>query len=91
MFMLLHISPEATQAFYRVGDSVTNIITPLNVYFPVLLAAVHRYVPSAGIGTLIAGALPYSFAFLLAWTAMLVIWVALGWPIGLALPLTYGT
>lgn len=89
MLMALGKSPETTQAYYRVGDSVTNIITPLNVYFPILLAAAHRYVPSAGMGTLIAAMLPYSFVFLVVWTAMLVVWVSLGWPVGPGAPLTY--
>lgn len=89
MLMLLGKSPETTQALYRVGDSVTNIITPLNAYIPVLLAVVTRYVPGAGLGTLIAAMLPYSLAFLAAWAALLMAWLALGWPLGPASPLTY--
>lgn len=82
MFMLLGKSPEAAQAMYRVGDSCTNAITPLNAYFPILLAVVHRYLPSAGIGTLISMMVPYSIAFLLAWTIMLMGWMAVGAELG---------
>ncbi|MBL8880265.1 MAG: AbgT family transporter, partial [Phycisphaerales bacterium] len=89
LFMQLGKSPEAVQAFYRVGDSVTNIITPLNIYFPILLAVVHRYVPSAGMGTLIAAMIPYSIAFFAFWSAMVALWVGFGWPLGPGAPLEY--
>jgi len=82
MFMLLGYSPELVQGAYRVGDSCTNIITPLNQYFPLILGFAARYVPKTGIGTMIAIMLPYSVAFLLAWTLMLMGWIALGLPVG---------
>ena len=82
MFMLLGYSPELTQTAYRVGDSVTNIITPLMGYFPLALSYAQRHVPSAGIGTMIATMLPYSAAFLVVWLALLILWIALGWPLG---------
>ena len=87
--------PDLSKAFAggksirRVGDSVTNVITPLNFYFPILLAAVTRYVPDTRIGTLLATMLPYSLAFLAAWTVLLLVWIALGWPLGPGSPLTY--
>jgi aminobenzoyl-glutamate transport protein len=87
MFMLLGYSPEFTQAAFRVGDSCTNIITPLMSYFPLILTFAHRYDPKAGIGTLIATMLPYSFAFLVAWTVMLVVWILTGAPLGPGAPL----
>jgi aminobenzoyl-glutamate transport protein len=89
MMMAVGKSPESVQALYRVGDSVTNVVTPLNFYFPLLLAAAHRYVPSAGLGTLIACMTPYSLAFLAGWTGLLVIWITLGWPLGPGVPLLY--
>lgn len=89
MFMMLGKSPEATQAYYRVGDSVTNCATPLNVYLPILLATAHRYVPAAGMGTLIAAMIPYSVGFLIAWVAVLVIWIQCGFQLGPASPLVY--
>jgi aminobenzoyl-glutamate transport protein len=89
MMMFLGVSPEATQGLYRVGDSVTNVITPLNYYFPIIIAVAQKYVPKAGLGTLIASMLPYSVAFGLAWTAFIVIWTQLGLPLGPDAPLTY--
>ncbi|MES2696501.1 MAG: AbgT family transporter [Verrucomicrobiota bacterium] len=82
MFMLLGVSPELAQAAYGVGDSVTNIITPMMPYFPLVLTFAQRYEPKAGIGTLAAIMLPYSAMFLLTWTLLLVVWVWLGLPVG---------
>jgi aminobenzoyl-glutamate transport protein len=82
MFMLLGYTPELVQGAYRVGDSCTNIITPLNQYFPLILGFAVRYVPKTGIGTMLAMMLPYSVAFLVAWTLMLIAWIALGLPVG---------
>lgn len=89
MMMMVGISPELTQCAYRVGDSVTNIITPLNSYVIVILVAVQRYSKSAGIGNLIALMLPYSMVFFVIWTAFLLLWVGLGAPIGPGAPLWY--
>ena len=82
MFMLLGYSPELTQVTYRVGDSLTNIITPLSSNFPLVLMFAQRYEPKAGIGTMTATMLPYSLANLVCWTIMLVGWMLLGWPLG---------
>jgi aminobenzoyl-glutamate transport protein len=87
MFMLLGYTPALVQGAFRVGDSVTNIITPLMSYFPLILTFAHKYDPRAGIGTLIATMLPYSVAFTLAWTLLLVGWIALGLPMGPGAPL----
>jgi len=82
MFILLGYTPELTQAAFRVGDSVTNIITPLMGYFPLCLTYAQRFVPSAGIGTMIATMLPYSMAFLVLWVLLLILWITLGLPLG---------
>ena len=82
MLLLSGISPEATQVAYRIGDSSTNIITPLMPYFGVVLAFIQRYDAKAGIGTLIAAMLPYSLMFLLSWSLMLAVWILLGIPLG---------
>jgi aminobenzoyl-glutamate transport protein len=82
MMMLMNISPEAVQATYRVGDSVTNIITPLLPYLPVIIIFARRYDRSAGLGTLLAAMLPYSIAFAVAWSVLLVVWIGLDWPLG---------
>ena len=82
MLMLLGISPEASQAAYRVGDSSTNIITPLMPYFVLVLGFARRYQPETGIGTLIALMLPYSLTLLLGWSVLLGVWIGFGWPLG---------
>lgn len=89
MFMVVGISPELTQAAYRIGDSVTNIITPLNAYLVIILVAMRRYVPKAGMGTLISTMLPYSIWFTVVWTVLMLAWMALGIPLGPGGPLTY--
>lgn len=89
MFMLVGYSPELTQAAFRVGDSVTNIIAPMMSYFALIVAFVQRYQPGAGIGTVIATMLPYTAVFLPAWSALLAVWFALGLPLGPGAPLTY--
>jgi aminobenzoyl-glutamate transport protein len=89
MFMLLGYSPELTQIVYRIGDSVTNIISPMMSYFALIIAFVQQYDKKAGIGTVIATMLPYSIVFLLVWTVILVAWLLLGFPIGPDAPLDY--
>ncbi len=82
MLLLSGISPEATQMAYRIGDSTTNIITPLMPYFGVIVAFTRQYDKAAGLGTIIAMMLPYSIALSLAWSALLLLWVVLGLPLG---------
>jgi len=74
--------PELVQAAYRVGDSCTNSIAPLSPYLGIILVAIRRFTPEAGLGTLIALLLPYTVVSLAVWTAMLVAWNAAGWPLG---------
>jgi aminobenzoyl-glutamate transport protein len=82
MFMQAGIAPELTQAAYRVGDSVTNGITPFNPYLIIILAFIRRYRPDAGLGTLVALMLPYTLVFAPIWALLLGLWVAAGWPLG---------
>ncbi|MFN3940180.1 MAG: AbgT family transporter, partial [Chitinophagales bacterium] len=89
MFMLLGYSPELTQVVYRIGDSVTNIISPMMSYFALIVAFVQQYDKKAGIGTIIALMLPYSLVFSLIWILLLIAWMLLGWPIGPDAPLVY--
>ncbi len=89
MLMSLGISPDLTQAAYRVGDSSTNIITPLMPYFPLVVVYCQRYVKSTGIGTLTAMMLPYSMSFLVLWTIFLLIYFAIGLPLGIQANYTY--
>ncbi|ADN74253.1 AbgT putative transporter [Ferrimonas balearica DSM 9799] len=90
MLMQLNISPDLSQAAYRIGDSSTNIITPLMPYFPLVVVYCQKYVKNTGIGTLIAAMLPYSMALLAAWTAWLLIYWGIGLPLGLGASYTYG-
>ncbi len=83
MLMQLNISPDLTQAAYRVGDSVSNIVTPLMPYFPLVVVFCQRYVKKTGIGTLVAMMIPYSAVFLVSWTIFLIIYWKLGIPLGL--------
>lgn len=90
MLMLLGYSPEIIQAAYRIGDSSTNIITPMMSYFGLIMAFVARYVPKAGVGTLIAIMLPYSVAFLVLWSIFFFVWAfVFGIPVGPASPTYY--
>jgi aminobenzoyl-glutamate transport protein len=89
MLMSLGISPDLTQAAYRIGDSSTNIITPLMPYFPLVVVFCQRYVKSTGIGTVVAMMLPYSMTFLVVWTVFLLGYWALGIPLGLQASYTY--
>ena len=89
MFMLLGYSPELTQVGYRIGDSVTNIISPMMSYFALIIAFLQRYEPKAGIGTVIAVMLPYSMVFLVGWTLLFAVWMGFDLPIGPGAPLQY--
>ncbi|MCF8304061.1 MAG: AbgT family transporter [Bacteroidales bacterium] len=82
MFMFLGYSPELTQVVYRIGDSVTNIISPMMSFFAMIIAFVQKYDSKAGIGTIIATMLPYTLVFFLIWTVLLVIWLLFGFPLG---------
>lgn len=90
MLMLTGYSPEVIQAAYRIGDSVTNIITPMMSYFGLILAFAERYEKNIGIGTVISAMLPYSLAFLAGWMILFYIWVfGLGLPVGPEAPTFY--
>ena len=89
MLMQLGLSPELTQAAYRVGDSTTNIITPLMPYFPLVVVFCQRYVKSTGIGTVVSLMLPYSVTLLITWTLFLLGFWVLGIPLGFEASYTY--
>ena len=82
MLMLLGISPEMATAAYRVGDTVTNLISPLNPYFVLVLIYCQRWNPNMRLGTLLALLLPLSIVFFLGGAALTAIWVALEIPVG---------
>lgn len=82
MMMILGYDPAITQVAYRIGDSITNPLSPLFYYFPLILGFVRRYEKDTGMGTIIANMLPYSFFFTIAWIVLLVIWVTFDLPLG---------
>lgn len=87
MFMLLGYSPELVQVAYRVGDSITNIISPMMSYFALIVAFMQRYDKNAGIGTIVSSMLPYSVVFFIGWSILLIIWILFDIPIGPGAPL----
>lgn len=90
MLMTIGYSPEVIQAAYRIGDSTTNIITPMMSYFGLILAVAVRYQKNLGIGTMVATMLPYSIFFLIGWTLLFYLWVfVLGLPVGPGAPTLY--
>ena len=89
MFMRLGMSPELTQAAYRIGDSCTNIIAPTMPFFVLTVAFFQKYDKKAGIGTVVSTMLPYSLGFLIGWLVLFVIWYVLGLPLGPGSPMFY--
>jgi aminobenzoyl-glutamate transport protein len=89
MFMLMGYSPELSQVVYRIGDSVTNIISPMMSFFALIIAYFQNYDKKAGIGTIVATMLPYTFAFFILWTVLIMIWVWFGLPLGPGVDMYY--
>lgn len=90
MLMMIGYSPEVIQGAYRIGDSTTNIITPMMSYFGLILAWATRYDKNFGIGTMISTMLPYSIFFLITWNGLFFLWVfGLGLPVGPGSPTYY--
>lgn len=91
MFMLLGYHPALTQAVFRIGDSITNVVTPMMSYFALIVTFAEKYDEKYGIGTIISTMLPYTLVFGVLWTIMLVTWILLGIPVGPDGPLHYVT
>lgn len=89
MLMLMGYSPELTQAAYRIGDSYSNILTPLLPYFPLVIVFAQKYVKNVGIGTLISMMLPYAIAIMVVRIVLFVIWIQFGLPLGIEGPIYY--
>lgn len=89
MLMLLNISPETTQAVYRIGDSTTNIVSPMSPYFVMILGFIQRYKKDAGIGTLLSLTIPLSIGMFIAWGLLFFVWWALGIPWGPGAAISY--
>ncbi len=83
MLMLVGYAPEVIQAAYRIGDSVTNLITPMMSYFGLIMAVATRYQKDVGVGTILVMMLPYTVFFMFIWTILFYVWVfVLGMPVG---------
>lgn len=82
MFMLLDYHPGLTQAAFRIGDSVTNLITPMMSYFALIVTYAQKYDPKYGIGTIISTMLPYSVLLTIGWLLLLIVWMLIGIPLG---------
>ncbi len=82
MFYRVGLSPELTQMAYRIGDSSTNIISPLMPFFALIVAFAQKYDKKAGMGTLVSTMAPYSLGFLVVWSLLLIVWFMLGLPLG---------
>jgi len=89
LFMELGYSPELSQVVYRIGDSVTNLISPMMSFFALIIAFFQKYDQKASIGTIISTMLPYTFAFFILWSILLIIWVYFGFPLGPGAPMYY--
>jgi len=89
LFMELGYSPELSQVVYRIGDSVTNLISPMMSFFALIIAFFQKYDKNASIGTIISTMLPYTFVFFLVWTILIIIWMQFGLPLGPGAPLHY--
>lgn len=86
MLMYVGIAPEVSQMLFRIGDSPTNIITPMSPYFALALTFLQKYHKPAGVGTLMSLAIPYSVAMLVFWFLFFVVWYLLGIPLGPGVP-----
>ena len=82
MLMKVGFTPEFTQMAYRIGDSTTNLISPLMSYFALIVTFAHKYDKDSGIGTLISTMVPYSISLLIGWTLLLIIWFVFNLPLG---------
>ena len=82
MLMEVGFTPEFTQMAYRIGDSSTNLISPLMSYFALIVTFAAKYDKKAGIGTLVSTMVPYSFALLIGWAALLIVWFVFNLPLG---------
>ncbi|MBP3088771.1 AbgT family transporter [Corynebacterium sp. sy017] len=89
MMMYIGVSPEVSQMIFRIGDSTTNIITPMSPSFALALIFLQRYYKKAGVGTLFSLALPYSLSMLISWFLFFILWYFLGLPLGPGTPYTY--
>lgn len=82
MLVLVGFHPAFTQMLYRIGDSITNPITPMMPYLPLLLSYAQKYDPKMKLGSLLSSLMPYSIVLGIVWPLFMIIWFLLGWPLG---------
>ncbi len=82
MFMQLGYTPEFSQVVYRIGDSITNIVSPMMSFFALIIAFFAKYDKKAGIGSIISTMLPYTITFFIVWTLLLIVWIVFDLPLG---------
>ncbi|WP_418965281.1 AbgT family transporter [Cetobacterium sp.] len=87
MFYMLGYNPALTQMLYRIGDSTTNVISPLFPYMPIVLGLAQEYEEDSGVGTVISLMLPYTIAMLIMWIILAIVWIYLGIPLGPGAPI----
>jgi aminobenzoyl-glutamate transport protein len=90
LFMRLGIAPQTVLAAYRIGDSPTNVITPLMVYLPFIVVVAQRYKRDAGVGTVVSLMIPITVVLTIAWIAFFAVWYLLGIPLGPGSPVEMG-
>jgi aminobenzoyl-glutamate transport protein len=88
IFVRLGVTPQTVLAAYRVGDSPTNVITPLMVYLPFIVTVAQRYQKDAGLGTIVALMIPYTLIIAIAWMLLFALWFLLGLPLGPGYPIS---
>ena len=88
LFIRLGVPAQTVFAAYRVGDSPINTLTPLMVYFPVIVIFAQRYQKNAGVGSLVALMLPVAMIVLVAWLIFFILWFVLGIPLGPGYPVS---
>ena len=82
MLYKMGISPELAQLAYRLGDSSTNVISPLMSYFALILLYCGKYNKRFGLGDLITYMIPHAITILVSSIIFFVIWLSLNLPIG---------
>ena len=82
LFLRLNVAPQTVLAAYRIGDSPTNVITPLMVYLPFIVVLAQKYKRDAGVGTVVSLMIPYTLALAVVWILLFVVWYSLGIPFG---------
>ena len=82
MLYKMGVSPELSQLAYRLGDSATNIVSPLMSFFPLVLIYCNKYNKKFGFGDLLAYMMPHAIIILITSIIFFGIWLVFNLPIG---------